>query len=282
MEPVIRSIAFLLVLPFLCPVPAFAAEPPPASDYVLQMSRIDLLIRKRQFPQAADELGQISKEHQEDALFQRYTQRVVAALYGGPPKKGTPGVPSAHDIRLVERLRVVKHKRDADSGSDRSFDKDGFQVNQHLEADVPAYKNYRAKLVTDFDGYRDGHRDLRYRTLLADFHDGATHLGIGDSATYPNPYFLRGSRLRGGNFILSGELNEFQAVFGGYPFYLEEEDKYIYPRTVMGVRDRWKVLDDRIRLGVNYVQTRDNHNLQIINSANQIRENHVYSLDQEV
>ncbi len=261
----------------------FAAFAEPSSDYILQMARVDLLIRKRQFTQAADDLGRVSKEHQEEALFQEYTQKVTSALYA--PKERAAAAPKAALARrdtVTERLRVTRRKKDADARSDQNSDGKGWQVNQHLESDVEGQEGIRAKFALDLDGFKDGHNDLRYRTVLADFYDGPSHWGLGDTATYPSPYFLRGSRLRGVNMILSGELNEFQAVAGGYPVWLENRDEYIYPRTVLGARDRWKIFDDRIRLGAGFVNTQDSGRIRMIDTANNVRENSVYSLDQEV
>jgi len=265
----------------LPPFPVLAVEP--SSDYILQMARVDLLIRKRQFLQAADELGHVPKLYQEEPLFQKYTDKVVAALYSPKARAAAgPGAAFAQRDRVLERLRVTRYQRDAGARSDRSFDNEGWQINQRIESDVQGKDGIRAKFAMDLDGFVDGHRDLRYRTLLADFYDGPSHLAFGDSATYPSPFFMRGSRLRGVDLLLSGELNEFQAVAGGYPFWLEDRDEYIYPRTVVGARDRWKIFDDRIRLGAGFIKTRDKGRIQLINSANEIRDNSVYSLDQEL
>ena len=275
-----RAAAVLLVCAFACP--AWAAEPP-SSDYILQMARVDLALRKREFQQAADELGRVGKEHQEDPLFHRYTEKVTAGLYGPRERSaGAPGAAFARPNTVTERLRVTRYKRDADTRSDRSFDKKGWQINQRIVSDMEGKDSIRAKFQLDLDGFADGHSDLRYRTVLADFYDGPSHLGLGDTATFTSPYFLRGSRLRGIDLLLSGEVNEFQAVAGGYPFWLESRDEYIYPRTVLGARDRWKIFDDRIRLGVGFVDTRDEGRIRTIDLANELRDNLVYSLDQEV
>jgi len=272
--------AFLLLLALL-PSPAFAAEL--SSDYILQLARVDLMIRKREYLQAAQELGRVPKAYQSDPLFQKYTDKVVAALVGPNARAAAqPGASSKPPDRVLERIRVTRHKRDANSRSDQSFDPDGLQINQHLEADVEGKDGIRAKFVSDLDGFRDGHNDVRYRTLLADFYDGPSHFGIGDSATFTSPYFLRGSRLRGLDLLLSGPLNEFQAVGGAYPFWRKDRGEYIYPRTVLGARDRWKIFDDRIRLGANFVKTHDNGRIRAIDLANQERDNSVYSLDQEL
>ena|GEM_PF-416507 len=263
---------------------AFAAEPPVASsDYILQMARVDLLIRKREYTRAAEELGRVPKERQEDPLFQKYTEKVTSALYS--PKERSAAAPGAAFARrdtVTERLRVTRHKKDADARSDQNGDNRGWQINQRLVSDVEGKDGIRAKFQLDLDGFKNGHNDLRYRTVLADFYDGPSHVALGDSATYTSPYFLRGSRLRGLNAILSGELNEFQAVAGGYPYWLEDRDEYIYPRTVIGARDRWKIFDDRIRLGAGFVNTRDNGKIRTVDLANKLRDNFVYSLDQEL
>ncbi|MDO8730834.1 MAG: hypothetical protein Q7J69_06610 [Candidatus Omnitrophota bacterium] len=268
----------------LAPLPSFAAElPAVSSDYILRMARVDLAVRKRDYTQAADELGRVPKEHQEDPLFRKYAEKVTSGLYSQKVRAAVgPGAAFAQRDTVTQRLRVTRHKKDSDARSDQNSDREGWQVNEHLESDVQGKDGSRARFTVDLDGFKNGHHDLRYRTLLADFYDGPSHFALGDSATYPSPYFLRGSRLRGVDMILSGELNEFQAVAGGYPFWLESRDEYIYPRTVLGARDRWKIFDDRIRLGAGFVNTRDNGKIRTIDTANNVRDNFVYSLDQEM
>lgn len=245
------------------------------------MARVDLLVRKREFQLAADELGRVSKDFQNDPLFQRYADRVLAQLYG-PRARRAQASPLAAQDYILQRLRVTRRKHDANPRSDQSFDNRGWQVNERLEADTEGKDGIRARFTLDLDGFRNGHNDLRYRTVLADFYDGPSHLGLGDSATYPSPFFMRGSRVRGLNLILSGQVHELQAVAGGYPYWLEARDEYIYPRTVLGLRDRWKLWEDRVRLAANVITTRDSEKIRTIDVANKVRDNTVWSLDQEV
>ncbi len=272
--------------------PAFAAETP-SSDYVLQMARVDFYLRRQQIPQAAEELGRISKEHHSDPLFQKYADKVLSELYSPDTKKSeaaarAPGTPQ--DYRMSQ-LRVISRKKDSDNRSDRTLDNHGFQVNEHLEADVEGKDGIRAKFITDIDGYKNGHNDVRYRTLLADFYEGPAHFAIGDTATYTTPYFLRASRLRGLHLLLPGESNDFQALVGAYPVWLEERDEYIYPRMVWGLRDRVHSPDDRFHFGAGLVQTRDSGKIRTadganpqsrVDTANLPRDNLVFSLDQEL
>ncbi len=262
------------------PPSALAAEP--GSEYVLQMARVDLMIRKHQFVEAAEELGRVPKGHHSDPLFQRYLGKVLAGLYSPPSRtsSGGPGLEARN--RTIQQLRVTRRRQDSDARSDQSFDHDGLQVNEHLETDLKTKDSIRARLVLDLDGFKDGHNDLRYRTLLADLYKDSSHLALGDSATYTAPYFLRGSRLRGVDLLLSGERHEFQALVGAYPHWLEDRDQYIYPRSVVGVRDRWQFLEDRLRFGANFVKTRDTEKIRTIDVANQPRDNTVFSLDQEM
>ena len=140
--------------------PVCAAEP--SSDYILQIARVDLALRKREFQQAADELGRVGKEHQEDPLFHRYTERVAAGLYRPRERSAAaPGAGSARPNTVTERLRVTRRKRDSDARSDQNGDNRGWQINQHLETDMEGKNNLRAKFAVDLDGFKDGHTDLR-------------------------------------------------------------------------------------------------------------------------
>ncbi len=265
----------------ICPGPsrAFAAEP--ANDYILQMAKADYFLRQREFGQAAEELGEMSKERHGDALFLKYTGRAVGGLYGGRPKENV----------YRSRLRVTGHKKDADSRSDQSSDSHGLHASEHLEADMEGERRRRGRFVMDLEGFKNGHNDLRYRTLLADFYRGDSHFAIGDSASFPSPFFLRGSRLRGLHALLPGDRHEFQAVAGAYPVWLEDRDEYIYPREVYGLRDKWILFDERVRAAGSFVQTRDTGRIRTEDGANpgartgvanQVRDNLVLSFDQEV
>lgn len=280
---------FALAVTLVWPATAMAQEPP--GEYLLQMARVDFLVRKRQFPQAAEELGRIPKAQQEDPLFQQYVEKVLAALYG--PEAGGEGEalsPEQQDF-IRAKLGVVRHRRDADRRSDQNGDGKGWQVNQHLEADVEGKDGIRARFLMNLDGFKDGHNDVRYRTLLADFYDEPSHFAIGDSATYTSPYFMRASRMRGLDLLLRGERNEFQALLGAYPYWNEDRDEYFYPRMVWGIRDKVEVMEDRIAFGANLIQTRDDEKIRTLDGANpqartdpvfQVRDNIVFSLDQEV
>ncbi len=293
----IASSLMLLAMTFAV-IPAHAAEIP--ADYLTRMARVDFLMRRQEFKLAAAELGQVPKEQQQDPLFRKYADRVIAELYQ-KHLKTSGGAASRRVMQDVikERLRVTRHRIDSDSRSDQNSDNKGWQVNQRLAADVEGKDGIRAKFQLDLEGYKNGHNDVRYRTVLADFYEGPgpaeapnqSHFALGDTATYTSPYFLRGSRLRGLNVILHGDLNEFQAVAGGYPVWLEGRDEYVYPRTVLGARDRWKIFDDRIRLGIGFVNSRDSEKIRTddganpgapVSTANQVRDNFVYSLDQEI
>ncbi len=163
-------------------------------------------------------------------------------------------------------------------------------MNEQLKAELPIGKRLRARFAADLDGFKNGHNDLRYRTLLADFSKDSSHLAVGDSSSYPSRYFLRGSRLRGMNLLLSGETHELQAVLGGYPVWLESRDEYIYPRTVWGIRDRVRLAEGRLHLGAGFVQTRDSEKVRTedganpqarVDPVNQPRDNLAFSLDQQ-
>ena len=257
---------------------AFAAED------ALQFARGEYHLIQREFALALEEFGRLPKEHQQDPTFQWRVNRALAALYRAQSRAGRPGAkgrPSSTG-QIRQRLRVTHRKEDAERLSDRSFDNRGWQVNEHLSAQVEDRDGLRGRFVMDLDGFKNGHNDLRYRTLLADFFQEPSHFAIGDSASFTSPYFLLGSRLRGLNLILKSDTNEFQAVAGGYPFWLEERDEYIYPRTVLGVRDRQQFLEGRFSLGANLMNTRDSEKIRTIDVANQPRENTVLSLDQSL
>lgn len=287
-----KHIAVLLLLTQMFRVlPAFAAEPP--GDYLLQMAKVDYHLRQGEFARAVEELGRVPKEQQGDPLFQKYTDKALKGLYGPDNRRPRAVLPVGqkppHIVR--ERLRVTRHRKDADSRSDQSPDSDGLHASEHLEADVEGKHNSRGRFVVDLEGFKDGHNDVRYRTLLADFYDKGSHFALGDSASYLSPYFLRGSRLRGLDVLLPGKRHELQAVAGAYPVWLESRDEYIYPRKVWGLRDKWILFDERMKLGGNFIQTRDTGRIRTEDGANpgartgvanQIRDNLVFSLDQEM
>ncbi|MBI3333099.1 MAG: hypothetical protein HYZ93_03290 [Candidatus Omnitrophica bacterium] len=252
-------------------------------EQALSLSRGDYLYRQRQFELALQEYGQLPKTLQKNQVFRERVEGGLEALYRSRKKPGRRAPAAGAAARAVtEQVRVVRRKEDSDRNSDQSFDGDGLQVNEHLTGRIPIRGELQGRFVMDLDGFKDGHNDLRYRTLLADLFEGPSHLGIGDSASFRSPYFLRGSRLRGMDLLLIGPVHEFQAVAGAYPFWLEERDEYIYPRTVWGLRDRWRLFDDRLRFGGNLIQTRDNEKVRTIDTANQPRDNVVVSLDQEL
>ncbi len=243
----------------------------------------DFHYRHRQFETALQEFGRVSKgNRQEDPIFRKQVSDSLAALLR--PKEYPPSSyrPPSSDSHLTQQLRVTRHMQDANRNSDQSFDDRGLQVNEHLAADVPGRDGLRANFVIDLDGFRNGHDDVRYRTLLADFYENSSHLGLGDSATFTSPYFMRGSRYRGLDLIVNGPVHEFQALAGAYPFWLKEEGQYIYPRAVLGLRDRWHFLEDRFRIGGNFVKSMENERMRTIDPSNQPRDNAVMSMDQEI
>ncbi|MBI3322430.1 MAG: hypothetical protein HYZ94_01975 [Candidatus Omnitrophica bacterium] len=272
-------------------VPAFAVEPGGNGEYLLQMAKVDYFLRQRQFTQAAEELGRVPKDQQEDPLFQRYAEKVMAGLHGpARPKSGRLPVGVQPPRVVRSRLRVTRHRRDADPRSDQASDPEGLHVSEHVEADVEGRHNVRGKFVMDLEGFRNGHNDLRYRTVLADFYQGDHHFALGDTASFPSPYFLRGSRLRGVHALLPGDRHEFQAMLGAYPVWLESRDEYIYPRKVFGLRDKWDFFDERLKLAGGLLQTRDTGRIRAEDSnpgartgvGNSVRDNLVMSLDQEL
>ncbi|MBI3317554.1 MAG: hypothetical protein HYZ90_00170 [Candidatus Omnitrophica bacterium] len=255
----------------------FAVEPE-LTD-ALGFARADHLFRQGRYTESLLEFGQLSKNAQEDPAFQRQVEMCLAALYRGQRPEASAASAAGP---VVQKLRVVRRKQDSDRNSDQGFDNRGWQVNEHFSAKIPARDGWKAHFVADLDGFVNGHNDLRPRTLLADFFRENSHIAFGDTATYMSPYFLRGSRLRGVNLIFDGPLNQFQAVGGAYPFWLEDRDEYIYPRSVFGIRDRWNVTPDRVWLSANLFNARDTGRVRTIDVANQPRDNIVFSLDQEV
>jgi len=281
---VLRTGLFLfLVSCSLSLVPAFTEEF--TSQQTLRLSRADFLLREAQAPQALEELGSLPKDAYEDPGTQQTLAKAFELAYARERRAArarSHATSPAVSQQIENRIRVTRRKRDAEANSDQSFDDRGWQVNEHAAAQVEGPDGLRSRFVVDLDGFRDGHNDLRYRTLLADFSKGSSHLALGDSSTYPSPYFLRGSRFRGAHLLLSGEANEFQALVGAYPFWLEGRDEYIYPRMVFGARDRVRLVEDRIWLGANFAQTQDNEKIRTIDVANHPRNNLVASLDQEL
>ena len=264
-----------------------AAQADERSDFILQMARVDLHLRKQEFTEAAQKLGQIQKEFHSDPIFQRYSQRALANLYSAKVHRVGSEVSAQNQVH--QRLRVTRRKKDADAGSDQSLDNRGWQVNEHLESDLRLKGDWRGRFVMDVDGFKNGHNDLRYRTVLADVYEGRKHLALGDSSSFPSPYFLRGSRLRGLNLMLDGGVHEFQGVVGAYPFWLEGRDAYIYPRSVWGLRDSVRLFEERFQFSAGVIQTRDNERIRTddganpqarVSTANQPRDNVVLSLDQ--
>ena len=261
-------------------------------DDALSFAKGDYFYRHRQFSTALMEFGHLSKDAQQDPMFRKRIAESFEAMYR-PNRELWPYVPPRiiNDTRTTQQIRVTRRTQDSNPKSDQSFDDRGWQINEHLEADTPGTDGIRANFVMDLDGFRDGHNDLRYRTLLADFYEGRSHLGLGDSATFTSPYFMRGSRLRGADLILNGPVNEFQVLAGAYPVWLEGRDEYIYPRTVLGMRDRVNFLENRVRVGANVMQSRDNEKIRTddganpsapVSPANQPRDNTVISLDQDI
>jgi len=254
------------------------------------LARVDHLMRRGRFEQALAELGKLHKEAQAEPRFQEYVERAMAGVQNPQEREFVIERALRRKHHIHERLRVLRRRHDADRRSDQDFDSHGWQINQRLEAFMEGRDGIDAHIRLDLAGFKNGHNDLRYRTLLADFFEkpgeygaeGASHLGLGDTATFPSYYFLRSSRLRGINLLLTGERHDFQALYGGYPYWLEDRDEYIYPRNVMGVRSRWKIIEDRMRLGASVVKTRDTGRIRTVSLANQLRDNTVFNLDQEV
>jgi len=245
---------------------------------MLLMARVDYHLHRQEFDRAAYELGQVPKEFQDTALFQIYSQRVLSALYSTQARKRKSALSSTP--RIHERLRVVRRKHDASRGSDQTFDNRGWAIGQHLEAHTDLVSNIKGRFVLDLEGFRNGHNDLRYRTLLADFSRDNAHLALGDIASFPGEHFLRGSRFRGVHLSLDAGVHQWQALAGGYPFWLEDRDAYIYPRTVWGVRDRVKLFEDRFHFALGLIQTRDSEKIRTIDPINRPRDNVVLSFDQ--
>ncbi len=271
-------------------LPAVALAEEVGSPEALRFASADFLYRQQRFSEALEQFGQLPKTAHQDPGFRQRVGRALEALYQPQEKDLRLKSQAAANARVIQRLRVVRRKYDADQNSDQSGDNRGLQVNEHLEAETQGLNDSKARFVMDLDGFKNGHNDVRYRTLLADFFKGSSHFALGDSASYPSPFFLRGSRFRGLNFLMSGERNEFQAVLGAYPVWLESRDEYVYPRTVWGIRDRIEALEDRLKFGVNLIQTRDSEKIRTEDGANpqarvgveiQPRDNIVFGLDQE-
>lgn len=265
------------------PSTPYAAETAPQDT--LRMTRADLLLRTGKPSQAIEELDRLPKEAYEKPSVHRALAKTFEKLYAARRRpQRSFGKPPRRKFHAEDRVRVTRRRADASRNSDQSFDERGWQVNERFVGDVEVRPGVRGHFVIDVDGFRDGHNDLRYRTVLADLTQGSSHLAAGDSATFTSPYFLRGSRLRGLNLLLTGDTNEFQAVAGGYPVWLTDRDRdqYVFPRTVFGLRDRKRFLEDRFRLGASFVNTRDTGKIRSIDPANQTRDNTVVSIDQEV
>ncbi len=263
---------------------AFASDHPlPYSDdYMLAMARVDFHLRKQEYYQAFEALGQLPKEYQEDPLFKRYFERVNTGLSALQKRETSLAKPERKE-EFYTRTRVVRRIKDSDPGSDQSWDDRGTQVNQRLVADIPGSNDIRGKFNLDLDGYQDGHNDLRYRSVIADIYKNKSHVVLGDSATFTSHYFMRTSRVRGGQVYFPGQHHDFQALAGGYPYWDEKKDHYIYPRKVFGLRDKWKFAQERFNFGFNVVNTRDDDGgLHEIDLANISRDNTVFSMDQEV
>ncbi len=260
---------------------AFAAQEPPAAD-LLGLARADHLLRQKEFEAALAEMGHLSKPAQEDPYFRDQASRAFAGLYRSSRRESFLAALPPFGGKAIQTVRVTRRRQDSDRNSDQTSDNRGLQVNEHFESTLGRKDWWNGRLVLDVDGFKNGHNDVRYRTVLVDLFKGSTHLALGDSATYASPYFLRGARLRGVQLLLPGETHELQLVAGGYPFWLEDRDAYIYPRTVWGLRDKWHLMADRLRLGASLFQARDSEKIRTIDVANRPRDNVVYSLEQEM
>lgn len=255
----------------------------------MALARVDQHLRRGRFEQALEELGGLPKRLQEEPLVRQYVERALEGLYG-PPPGAKRKYPIATRARGRAHVRVARRQKNVQPQSDQDFDNRGWQINTHAEATAEGKETVDGRFVVDLDGFKNGHNDLRYRTLLADFFEkpglygpeGPSHLVLGDRATFPSYYFMRGSRLRGVNFLHRGQKRQFQALLGVYPFWLEDRDEYIYPRMVWGLRNRWRLFEDKFRFGANLVQTRDSEKIRSINTVRQPRDNTVYSFDQQI
>ncbi|MBI1953358.1 MAG: hypothetical protein HYS41_04460 [Candidatus Omnitrophica bacterium] len=252
------------------------------SQETLSLGRADQLLRQKAFDQAMEELGRLPKEFHEDPLFRGHLGRAAGALYRTARRRTYREGLAPFRGRAAASVRVTHRKQDSGRNSDQTSDNRGWQINERLETTLGREGRINARFLQEADGFKNGHRDLRYRTLLVDFFNGSSHLALGDSASYGSPYFLRGSRLRGADLLLRGETHELQLVAGGYPFWLESRDEYIYPRTVWGFRDKWNLMGERVSLGAGLMQARDSEKIRTIDTANRPRDNVVYSLEQAV
>jgi len=284
-DNLLRWLAPLLILSLLLPGTGWAETPPAADGKAL--ARADYLLYRRDYRGALRELGRLPKSAQEDRVVRHRTEQALTGLYAQrrrqTRKLRDEGTRLTAKGKISQKTRVTRRKHDADSGSDQDFDSRGWQVNHHLEATAEGrHPDQYSRFVVDLDGFRNGHNDLRYRTILADFYSEGNHLAFGDSASFGHPYFMRGSRVRGVNLYLYDETHEFQGILGAYPYWREDRDSYIYPRAVIGARDRFRLLNNKLVFGGGFLKTRDNERVRNVDLANIPRDNTVLFLEQQM
>lgn len=288
-----------LLLQTLCPPTALAEA---ASADLLALGRADHFRQRGQWEAAAAELGRLPKSAYDDPSVRRYVASVVPRLYPERPPT-TPwrraailDAPRPPGPRAVVQSRATIRNTDAAEHSDQIFDNRGREYNTAflVEGDADAWRHVLRGAV---DGYQDGKNDLRPRQFSYQARTEGIRLTTGDIRQYlthhkifdpSNPlssyagYTLPATQLRGVDVQLTTERNDFHLMAGAAPYFLSPSDEYIYPRTIAGIRESYKVTPwYRAALGASYVRD-DDERTEHVNTATQPRETGIMAFEQDL
>lgn len=196
--------------------------------------------------------------------------------------------------RVVTQARIMHRHYDPDQRSDPSFDDRGWQYNTQglLEADAAGWRHIIRAAV---DGIQDDVNDLRPRHLSYQARRDGVRITTGDVRSYLTShrtsgftdteytgYTLNSIRLRGMDVELAADRHELHVMAGVTPYYLSKSERYIYPRQVYGVRDRYQLVPwYRTGFGAAYARDQDER-IEHVNSASQPREFSVLSWEQDI
>lgn len=185
--------------------------------------------------------------------------------------------------RLTTNTMVASHKANQ-QGLDLT--NVGISEGMKLEGTLGDF-TYTATANVDYYNRDDIRENVRFRTATWWMKNDKIQFILGDTSSYFSRYVLNGVSYRGVNLNMDLYKNAFGDVtdnitllYGKIPYFFLDEDKYIYPRDIVGVRNKlslWGIWD--LNASLAYLWDSD-AKVKKINSTNKGKENAVISVDQ--
>lgn len=133
-------------------------------------------------------------------------------------------------------------------------------------------------LAAEWDYFNRHTEDVRLRQVTYSATEGPWRYVVGDTSTKLSRYVVRGVTYRGIDAMLAADQADLHLFYGASPVFLTDNEEYIYPRRIFGVRGAAD-LTDAYRVGLSLSHLDDSDRIRRVNSTNP-KENLVIGFDQ--